>query len=331
MAQISVIMPIYNAEAYLRRAVDSILKQTFSDFELLLVDDGSTDGSGEICDGYVRQDGRVRVLHQENAGVCVARNNGLDWVYANSGSQWLMFVDSDDWIHPELLQRLLDAAVELNVKISACGYWETGGEEITVPPESLEPALWTPSDFYRQRFINATVPWAKLYHRSCYETIRCPVGKYLDDEFVTYRLLFGQEKLAVMSAPLYAYFINPTGITKRPWQPKLLDAWEAYEQQITYFRQRGMEDMVAFRYRGYLENAVANYQASGEAVNAGQLAQVRKKIKKHIRTLLRRMWHNGFIQFWIDFDILYAFYPTLTRAYRLWLEVKNRLGGKADG
>ena len=115
MPTISVIVPVYKVEPYLNRCVDSILRQTYQDFELILVDDGSPDRCGEICDEYARQDGRVHVIHKENGGLSDARNAGIDWVEANSDSQWLIFADSDDWVHPELLARLLDAATAFEV------------------------------------------------------------------------------------------------------------------------------------------------------------------------------------------------------------------------
>ena len=98
MPLISVIVPVYNTEHYLHRCVDSILAQTFTDFELLLVDDGSTDKSSEICEEYVASDCRVRVFHHENQGQAAARNQALDWMFANSDSKYISFIDSDDWI-----------------------------------------------------------------------------------------------------------------------------------------------------------------------------------------------------------------------------------------
>ena len=106
MPEISVIVPVYKVEPYLRRCVDSILAQTFTDIEVILIDDGSPDGCPAICDEYVQQDNRVKVIHQENRGVSAARNAGLDWVFANSDSQWISFVDSDDWVHPQFLEYL---------------------------------------------------------------------------------------------------------------------------------------------------------------------------------------------------------------------------------
>lgn len=150
MPTISVIVPVYKVEPYLNRCVDSILRQTYQDFELILVDDGSPDRCGEICDGYARQDSRVHVIHKENGGLSDARNAGIDWVEANSDSRWLIFADSDDWVHPELLARLLDAATAFDLKISVCGYQETEGADPAVLPENMRPCRWTPKQFYME-------------------------------------------------------------------------------------------------------------------------------------------------------------------------------------
>lgn len=177
MPTISVIVPVYKVEPYLNRCVDSILRQTYQDFELILVDDGSPDRCGEICDEYARQDSRIHVIHKENGGLSDARNAGIDWVEANSDSRWLIFADSDDWVHPELLARLLDAATAFDLKISVCGYQETEGADPAVLPEDMRPHRWTPKQFYMEHFVNATVAWGKLYSRSCFRDIRYPVGK----------------------------------------------------------------------------------------------------------------------------------------------------------
>lgn len=331
MATVSVMMAAYNAEAYLRRALDSILAQTFADFDVIIVDDGSTDATGAIAEEYAARDGRFHVLHQSNMGVCTTKNRCLDWVYANSGSSWIIFLDSDDWMHPEMLERLLDAAEKNSVHISACGYVETYGENPEIRAEDLVPVLWDPMAFYQQHFINASMACCKLYHKSCYEHIRHPKVGYFDDEYVSYRLLFPEKQMAVIPAPLYCYFINPSGVTKRAWTPRMLEAWVAYEEQIAFFKANNRPDLVTFRYRRFLENAMVNYEAAQKAGDAPEMAAARRKINRTTRKLLRRMWHAGCIRFWVDFDILYTFYPFLTRLYRLWLEVKNRLGGRKDG
>ncbi len=322
---ISVIVPVYRVEAYLARCVDSILAQTYRDFELILVDDGSPDRCGGICEEYGRRDSRIHVIHQENGGLSAARNAGTDWVFANSESQWIFYVDSDDWIHPETLACLLDAAESTGVKVSVGGFAETAGDLPEVLPESLVPVIWEPKMFYMEQFVNATVAWGKLYHRSCLEGIRYPVGKIHEDEFVTYRLLFGQEKLAVVAAPLYAYFQNPGGITKKAWSPKRLHAWEAYDQQIAFFQKLGDEELVRFRIRGYYENAVVNLRCAEASPNASQLAKEIGYIENTLRRVIRMAWKAGCIDFWPEFDTLYRFYPLRTKMYRLWIEIRARL------
>ena len=313
MAQISVIVAVYKMPEYLPRCVEGILNQTFRDLELILVDDGSPDNCGEICDDYARKDSRVRVIHKENEGVCVARNTGLDWVYANSDSRWIFFHDNDDWIHPETLERMLRAAQEINADICICGYQETGGEDPQIPAEALTPEVWTPKDFFIQRHVNATVCWGKLYSRKVFEGKRYPPGKYIEDEYLTYRLLFSCERLAVIPAPLYAYFVNPAGISKKAWVPKRLDAWEAFEQQLVFFREMGDEELIRFRSRKYLENAVRYYDAALAAPNASELKPQLRWMKKRIRDLIRRCRREQVLEFRPDYEMLSRFYPMAMR------------------
>ena len=239
MPHISVIVPVYKVEPYLHRCVDSILGQSYTDFELILVDDGSPDSCGAICDEYAAKDSRVVVIHQENGGLSAARNTGIDWAFANSDSQWLTFIDSDDWVHPEYLQRLLDAALEHNVSVSICGYVQTDGAEPEIAPETLKPILWNTEDFYVQHNVNATVAWGKLYRKECFREIRYPLGKLHEDEFTTYKVLFRFASVAVITAPLYAYYTNPTSITKSGVTRFRTDGFTAIDEQIDYFHRTG--------------------------------------------------------------------------------------------
>lgn len=330
MAQISVMMAAYNAENYIRRALDSILAQTFSDFDIIVVDDGSKDATGAIADEYASRDSRVHVIHQKNSGVCITRNNCIDWTYRCSDSQWIIFADSDDWMHPEMLERMLRAAEENQVHICACGYQETTGADPVIDPKDLKPQVWEPMAFYQTSYVNAIMTCCKLYHKSCYAHIRHPVDNYFDDEFVSYKMLYAEEKMVVIPAPLYAYFINTAGLTKKPWNPKLLDAWVAYEEQIAFFQEKGEKELVSFRYRGYLENALVNYQAANQAPDSPEICAARKRIRKKIRELIRRMRRQGCLSYKYDFDTILAFYPLQTRIYRLVRETTERLRRKDD-
>lgn len=314
MAQISVIVAVYKMPEYLPRCIEGILGQTFRDIELILVDDGSPDNCGEICDGYAAKDPRVHVIHKQNAGVCAARNTGLNWVYDHSDSQWIFFHDNDDWIHPETLERMLSAAQAMKTDLCICGYQETAGADPEIRAEDLKPVSWTPKAFFMEHHVNATVCWGKLYSRTLFDGKRYPEGKYIEDEFLTYRLLFACDRLAVIPAPLYAYFVNSAGISKKPWIPKRLDAWEAFDQQLVFFREMGDRDLIRYRMRKYLENAVGYYDAALAAPNASELKPVLRKMKKHIRYLIRESRKEQVLSFWIDYDMLRRFYPV-----RMWL------------
>lgn len=232
MSTISIIVPVYKVEAYLNRCVESILAQTFSDFELILVDDGSPDGCPALCDRWAAQDARVRVIHKKNGGLSDARNVGFE---ASQG-EWITFIDSDDYIHPQLLEGLYSAVMEHRVLVSVCGYARTEGETLQ-KEQNLAAKLWRTEDFFLQRQVNATVAWGKLYHRSV--VLPYPVGKLHEDEFVTYRILFGVNVLAVLDAKLYGYYQNSAGIMKSVQfrAQKAFDKHDALLEQFLFMRE----------------------------------------------------------------------------------------------
>lgn len=318
MAQISVVVPVYKVEAYLDRCVQSIVRQSFEAFDLYLVDDGSPDNCGAMCDAWAEKDSRIHVIHQENGGLSAARNAGIKLALAESDSEWITFIDSDDWIHPNMLEWMLRAAQEQKADIAVCAYERTGGEDPWTADMELQVECWPAEAFYAQKFVEATIACAKLYSKELFGKTCYPVGKIHEDEFVTYRLLFEAKNLAYIPHPLYAYFVNPNSITTGGWSPKRLHAWEAYEQQIAFFEKQDLKDLVKFRYRGYLENAMVNLEAARKEPE--KYAKEIKFMTRRIRKVIRRAWKQGEIQFWIDYELLYRFYPLLTRAYRFYLD-----------
>lgn len=282
MPAISVIVPVYKVEQYLRRCVDSILGQTYNDFELILVDDGSPDNCGTICDDYARKDSRVIVIHQENGGLSAARNAGIDWAFANSDSQWLFFVDSDDFLHPESLQRLLDAALELNVDLSIGGYAETSGKHPAIYSEELIPKLWKFREFFIRENVNAIVAWGKLYRKALFKEIRYPVGKIHEDEYTTYKLLYVCENVVVISAPLYGYYVNLEGITKRSWTPKRLDVLTAFQERIVFFREHRDRELVRLTVDTYMRLIARQFE------QARDYPKHRRKLRRKLVYVLLR-------------------------------------------
>ena len=160
---VSIIVPVYNAEKTLERCVDSILNQTYQDFELLLVDDGSPDGSGALCDAYARQDSRVRVFHQENAGVSAARNLALD----HAAGEYLQFLDSDDWITPDATSSLVRAAREHQCDLVIADFYRVCGDRVSRKGDIDDPVVLTQEEYAAHMMENPAdfyygVLWNKL-------------------------------------------------------------------------------------------------------------------------------------------------------------------------
>ena len=242
MATISVIVPVYKVEAYLSRCVDSILAQTYSDFELILVDDGSPDRCGEYCEDYQKADSRVVVLHRENGGLSAARNTGITWALENSRSQFLTFIDSDDWVHPQFLQALYRSAQEHNVPVTVCNHVRADAfqpEELTPLPAFPAVEVMSPEDLLVNHVWNFNYAWGKLYRKDLFCELRYPEGKNFEDTFTTYKALFAGQYIAFLDCGLYFYFKNEAGITRSPWKPSELVVFEGMEQQLAFYREHG--------------------------------------------------------------------------------------------
>ena len=280
MPNISVIVPVYKVEPFLHRCVQSILDQTYRDFELILVDDGSPDRCGELCEEYGRLDSRVRVLHQENGGLSAARNAGIDWAFANSDSRWLAFVDSDDWVHPAFLQTLYDTAEQTLCKISACGFYRTGGEALPQAQDFSVVSL-SADDYYCGQLHDGVtaLAWNKLYHKSLFKGLRYPIGKLHEDEFTTYRAIYGAGKIGVTPARLYAYYQNPEGIMRSQWNPRRMHMLEAFEQQIAFAQETGNARLLNKTAEQYIYSAY-------EQLSQAQIVY-RKELRRKLRAALK--------------------------------------------
>ena len=280
MPSISVIVPVYKVEAFLHRCVDSILAQTYTDFELILVDDGSPDRCGEICDVYAQKDSRIHVIHQKNGGLSAARNSGIDWVMKHSDSRWLAFVDSDDWVHPDFLKILYETAENTGCKISACGFFCTGGEAIPQYTD-LKMECISADDYYCGNYHKGATPaaCAKLYNRSLFRKLRYPVGKLHEDEFTTYVMLYEVGRIGVTPAELYAYYQNPESITRSDWHPGRMHVLEAFEQQIEFARKNENKRLLN---KVVLQSIYSIYEHLGKAPKVYQ-----KELRRKLRTVLK--------------------------------------------
>ena len=234
--QISVIVPVYNAEKYLHRCIESILEQTYTDFELLLINDGSNDNSGVICDEYVIKDSRVRVFHKKNGGVSSARNLGID----NSKGNWVTFIDSDDWVEKDYLNCLLENNEEgfavsayIYERENKISYEKLNDELITIGPDTLTGVLMKGA---------FTTPYSKLYKYEILkkEDIRfnCKLTSCEDTLFVWTYLLY-IDKIKTIDRFTYHYCITGNGLSnKRISIDESIFAMECFYKLLLEFQKK---------------------------------------------------------------------------------------------
>ena len=257
MPKISVIVPVYKVEKYLNRCVDSILAQTLSDFELILVDDGSPDNCGIICDDYQSKDNRVVVIHKENGGLSDARNKGIERALSNGESEWITFIDSDDYVNERYLELLFSAAINNQVDLSCCGLKKFNGDSAVGEFDGeynvfiAEPDILIAENHPFERY-NISVAWARLYKKELFNNVRFPFGKLHEDEFTTYKLLYGCKNIAVVDAALYYYFENGSGITgSGASAKKAADKLNAFYEQVEYFYSNKFFNSFEIRLKTY--------------------------------------------------------------------------------
>ncbi len=236
---ISVIVPIYKVEEYLDNCVKSILNQTYKNLEIILVDDGSPDKCGAMCDNYAEIDDRIKVIHKTNGGLSDARNSGL----AICTGEYISFIDSDDCLHSEFYSILINAIKEHNCDIAECDVKKVYLDEkiSDMIPNNYDVSVYGTVDalcmLVNDNIIHQHV-WNKVYKRSVVDNIRFEVGKTNEDEFWTYQIIGNSAKTAHCFVPLYYYTQRQGSIMGSGYSLKRLDALEAYQKRQEYFRER---------------------------------------------------------------------------------------------
>ena len=238
MPKITVIVPVYKVENYINKCVDSILGQSFQDFDLVLVDDGSPDTCPRICDAYAEKDARIKVIHKKNGGLSDARNAGIDWAMDFSDSQWLAFVDSDDRLHEDYLKTLYDTAVKENADLVVCDFVRVNeqGEEKIEEHNFYDLVSEDKQELFKLLFRNwRIVPaWNKLYHKHIFSELRFAFGKIHEDEFAIHHVLWNCKRAAFISDCLYIYLIRKNGIMRTETPRSILDGIEALVERYEF-------------------------------------------------------------------------------------------------
>lgn len=235
---ISVIVPVYNVRPYLKRCIDSIIAQTYSNLEILLVDDGSTDGSGELCDAYARQDARVQVIHKKNAGQAAARNDAIDIARGS----YLGFVDSDDFIDCRMFEILYQDLTEHDAQISIVAFQEfTEEKEATVSRNLMSIECQAGEKILQKLLLEEKIgdfSWNKLYRRELFKEIRYPVGRMMEDQGIMYKLVDQCTKVTYRPIRLYFYYQRPDSTLHRRTLKFYEDKWDMGCQRYQYIREK---------------------------------------------------------------------------------------------
>ncbi|QUL55261.1 glycosyltransferase [Paenibacillus tritici] len=288
--EISIIVPIYNVELYLNKCVDSILAQSFSNFEVILVNDGSPDKCGEICEYYKELDPRIVVIHKQNGGLSDARNYGIEV----ARGRYIGFVDSDDWIEPDMYESLYSLITSHDADIAACGHYEVMDDVPLEKSFSHEVHVYNNAQGLDKLLEDKEIQnlaWDKLYKAELFAQVRYPVGKYFEDIFTTYKLFLQADNTVLLDSPKYMYLKRSDSITgamnNKKYYDRFCAALEIYETIQDKNYPVAKEISLSRTVTEGIE--LCNYQLiTGEtAVNKEYLAELGGFLSKHISQILR--------------------------------------------
>ena len=304
---ITIIVPVYRVEEYLARCVDSILAQTYKHLEIILVDDGSPDNSGTICDSYAQHDDRISVIHKQNGGLSDARNAGID----RANGSYLTFLDSDDWIPEEYIMYLYGLLKEAESDISLCNFLKTTSEILPVSTESeiitvltnnevLEKYTDLGDEFHPQMVMAC----GKLFKVELFKTIRFPVGRLHEDEFTTYKLFYYAKKTVLSTRPLYYYWQRDDSIMGLGFKTKnKLDYLDALAERACFFHAEGRKALSDRTYKSLFAEGLSTIVMLAERKEEKAKEEVFVKLK-NIRNVLRRnrnlkigLFYEGYLLF----------------------------------
>ena len=254
---ISVIVPVYNVELYIRRCIDSILCQSHTDFELILVDDGSPDNCGAICDEYSNVDSRVRVIHQVNGGLSAARNAGL----AQAKGEWVSFIDGDDWIHPDFLSVLLKKVCDDGTDIAICSIKMVSNnqnDKRTGLVFEVERSVLNQQELVnRQVGLNAWIfvgACNKLFRKNLFKDIQYPEGFVHEDAAIWHRILARCSAVSLVEEAMYFYWQHPESITNSVFSIKRTDHLSAWADRICFTHLQGWKAWEQATIKMFTEN-----------------------------------------------------------------------------
>lgn len=278
---VSVIVPVYKVEIYIRNCLNSLLNQTFQSWEAILVDDGSPDRSGAICEEYAARDCRFKVFHKKNGGQSSARNLAMNYVKG----VYVFYLDSDDYLHLETLQHLVDLAVANDAGIVQCNFIR--GSETSFPCVEMSEML----NIYDNRsvftqFVAKIIPWGKLFKRDVIGEIRFPEGIINEDDFTTWKYYYNASKIIVTNLPFYYYTVNPNSTMANQRRKPNLNYFNAYCERIAFFQRSCEMDLEAISRVQWMKSLVMLYSNK----------QLTEKERREVKSLFKENYHSSSIK-----------------------------------
>lgn len=286
---ISIVVPVYNVEKYIHRCVDSILAQTYTNLEIILINDGSADNSGKICDEYAQKDARINVIHKRNGGPSSARNEGIDI----ASGKYLSFIDSDDWVAANFIEVLLKTIMKFNTKIACTGYYFVNPNNtlaVDVSDKNNKERIITSNLILEECFSNlGFYACNKLFAKELFDDIRFPAGKLFEDMATISKVLVKADAVAVNNTPLYYYNrCNLNSFTKRAFSIKKLDYFEFSRELLDYAQNNNKENLIKIikRERAYHISGFFRQMAENNFENKKIISSLQKELRKNIFLLL---------------------------------------------
>lgn len=307
---VSVIIPAYNAEKYLGFCLDTVIAQTHKNLEIIVINDGSKDNTGKICDEYAEKDSRIRVIHQENHGVAFTRNVGLD----KATGEYIAFIDSDDYVKDIYIETLLKTCIEKNCKITICKSFDTDKREMFDLPYSYNVRTYD-SDFllHNLSYLSDSneVVNTMIFHKSVFDNLRFPAGLIYEDSYIYFDYIKNAERIAFIDTVLYYYFLSPNSIMRSNFSIKSFDMLAAYERKLEVLKENDCEQSYQIVSRDYLytvSRMIGQTKYCDKFTSEFKKQKI-KELRKKYRELKRINKNNPYFKgrFKLVSDLLYLF------------------------
>lgn len=275
---VSIIVPCYKVEQYLPNCIESILHQTYNNWELILVDDGSPDNCGQICDDYAKKNGRIKVVHKQNGGLSSARNAGMQVMTGD----YVTFVDSDDFLHKEALHILVEYALKYEAQIVQCNFIR--GTETTFPDwKGKEKVSEYDNHTVFTQFAAKIIVCGKLYKRELLEGITMPEGIINEDDWTTWKIYYKAKKIVVTNRPLYYYTVNSNSIMGKAKKKPDTTYYGAYDERIAFFKDQGEKDLADVSRLQFCKSLLLSY--SNKKLTEEQRDEINRRFRENWKVL----------------------------------------------